>query len=218
MPLPYVTKKKKSSTTSLLHDSLFNSVKFLSHGDAFKATVGGTCVPTNVSISSAVSRYAGGSSFYFSSSSSVLTLPPIANTSGAWTLEFSIYLLDAANLYFWAGDPQAAIVQGSGNFLLWGNSGSTRYSSGATQAVTLGTWFDMAITGDGGSVYQYFVNGNRYAMSMTIGSTGYSLTTPAAYFGASGYNNPRFYLDEIRVTSGVRYASSYSVTPFADQL
>mgnify|MGYP006267112047 CR=1 FL=1 len=172
----------------------------------------------------------GGSSLYFSGSSSYLTCPSNPNMAfgtGDFTIEYWMYSNDVSSStqkqMFQTSDTAGGLktTYTSGIFMDQGYTGSSNLTGairaniigtnvGSSVAVlTTGTWYHIALVRASGVVTIY-VNGNSVASGTVSGSIdGTNLAVGCGYSTSYAFNG---YIDDFRITKGVaRYL--YNFTP-----
>jgi len=178
----------------------------------------------NAQISTAVSKFGGGS-IYLDGSGDWLTSPPVANTAfgnGDFTVEFWINSTQTTrtdpiginanyNTTGWWG---LVANLGSSGQLSWYENTNQRINATSTNWNN-GSWNHIAITRSGNSV-RMFVNGTQvgstYTTSFSYGVNGtniYGVTIGYLFTGEGNALNG--YIDDLRITKGyARYTSNFT--------
>lgn len=219
-----------ASVSLLLHmDGSSNSTTFTDSSSSAKTV---TAVSPAV-ISTTQSKF-GGSSGYFSSTTSALTTPYAANLdfgSGDFTMEWWQYWTGGNSIFCWSSDYRIGIL---GNYgaatsdklaLCISSNGSTwnlaqpdtlgSTFAGSSVAATKNAWQHIALQRSGTS-WQMFFDGTRvlnYTASGSIASaSGLTFRIGGPWPGA-GPGNFQGYMDEYRITKGVaRYTTTGNFT------
>jgi hypothetical protein len=186
---------------------------------------------------STTTKKIGNASVYFDGTGdylSVATSADFPSGTGEWTVEcwYQCKTRQAATIM---GQQEAAGGTGSTSWIIWQGSdgtltgyfsdggGSWDYSTAATSALTVDTWYHIAVVRSG-DVITIYIDGTS-AVSVTL-SSGFSMaqSTQPITIGSNVYSgtpaNPiDGYLDQIRVSKGIaRYTTDFTPVeePFID--
>ena len=181
----------------------------------------------NAQISTAQSKF-GGSSISFDGSGDRLAVQPYSSNSnlavgaGDFTVECWAYFnsLAAVAPIICFGDDGAATgllfyVTTAGRIAVFGNNGLI--AAGATQTVTTGNWFHLAMSRSGTSL-RLFVNGINDGTATNSTSFSSSVLIGAELFSGSVSAQLNGYLDDLRVTKFARYTANFVPPTSALQL
>lgn len=224
------TKNSKKFTTTqdsvptLAYGGIDSYTTFMLHGDSFtdSSSAPKTVTPTNVTISSAQSKF-GGSSMQFTGSNSYLSVANNAAYNFAaenFTIDVWVYPTVATTS---AGVIGKVGVSGVGSYILCMNSaGNWVFDSSANTttwsladiilgSVSLNTWQHLAVVRSGNTLYAFKngVLGGSATMTHTV-----ITTTENLNIGRYNYSTPIYYtgyMDELRISKGIaRWTSAFS--------
>jgi len=181
----------------------------------------------NAQISTAQSKFGGGSMLFDGSGDTLATLntPNLRVGSGNFTIEFWVYFNAVSGNPYLMMCGNAGATTGFYWYLNGSNSrwelyiGSTAQTLQAGSAPATGQWYHVALVRNGSALTMY-VNGSSVA-SATNSSWTDETANPfyiGSYLSSNYYLNA--YIDDLRITKGyARYTSNFSVptTPFPTQ-
>ena len=205
------------------NDPYWSSVVLASHCDSLTVIdeKAHTFTNSNVTLSTTISKF-GGSSFFFSGSSSGLSSTSADYLLGTsdFTIEFWFYQGSSSNIYqrlLQIGADSTAgglwIVANQANTTTttpFVDGYTTTWTRLADAVVTLArnTWHHLAVTRSG-NTFNMYLNGVLAAYS----TYSYNITGTTLYIGHSGNYSEAFngYIDDIRITRGVaRYTANFT--------
>jgi len=176
----------------------------------------------DVAISNAQSRFGGASCKFFPTTGDYLTTPLVLDYTQNLTIEMFCFTTSFQNnrtlisTRYQNSHGFSVRVQTNGRIRFWGYDGNsnTVIDLTSTTAMTTGTWFHVAIV-KGGTAWGLYLNG---ALQATNNQTADIVDYPATKLAIGTYFSPSpteihyGYIDELRITKGVRYLGNFTPT------
>jgi len=174
----------------------------------------------NVAINTAQSKFGGASAYFFPTSVDYLTTPLVLDYTQNLTIELFCNTVSFQNnrtlvaTRYQNSHGFSMRIQTNGRIRFWGydGTGSTVVDLTTTTAMTTGNWHHVAVV-KGGTAWGLYLNG---VLEVTSNQTANIVDYPGTKLAIGTYFAPApteihyGYIDELRITKGVRYLGNFT--------